>query len=181
MQIILYYESSSALILICLKVFLPWHLFLRIVSSAQPPQLSAPVEPYSGVCMAVGSEVATLPVQGTSNISDITFTSPDSNEHVPLYDVPQHGGLVGLGYVGNPVLCSGHDEDCSDYQPLTWVAELPGDYISKSESFVQYHCKQSHGLSLGPAECSCGWLGCLGRNPWDPLVHQTHRHQGFDA
>ena len=152
-------------------------------SSAQPLQLSAPVEPYSGVCMAVavGTEVATLPVQGTAYISDINFTSPDSHVHVPLYDVPQHGGLVGPGYVGNHVLRSGHDKDCSDYQPLTWVAGLPGDYINRSESFVQHHCKQSHGLRLGPAECPCGWLGCLGCNPWDPLDHHTHHHQGFDT
>ena len=152
-------------------------------SSAQPLQLSAPVEPYSGVCtaVAVGTEVATLPVQGTAYISDINFTSPDSHVHVPLYDAPQHGGLVGPCYVGDRVLRSGHDKDCSDYQPLTWVAGLPGDYINRSESFVQHHCKQSHGLSLGPAECPCGWLGCLGCNPWDPLDHHTHHHQGFDT
>ena len=150
-------------------------------SSAHPPHLSAPVEPSGGVPMAVATEVSALPAQGQLNISNNHITTPDSHVHVPHYGVPQHGVLVGPGYVRDRVLRAGHDNSGSRNQAQTAVTGLTGNFVNKSESYAQHHCKQSQGLCLGPAECPCGGVGRHGRGPWDQLAHHTHHHQGFDT
>ena len=75
------------------------------------------------------------------------------------------------------VLRAGHDNSGSRNQAQTAVTGLTGNFVNKSESYAQHHCKQSQGLCLGPAECPCSGLGCLDRGPWDPLAYHTPHHQ----
>ena len=63
----------------------------------------------------------------------------DSHVHVLHYDIPQHGGLVGPGYVCGRVLRAGHDNSDCRNQAQTPVAGLPGNSVKKSESYAQHH------------------------------------------